>query len=95
MEAFADAGVTEETQLELDFFYMSGGSDADEELDDYLTGRTDYDVQACASRQYGVTGSTQPTKVSVQVLDEWVAWMVRAGYEHGRCKFDGWGAAVP
>ncbi len=95
MEAFADAGVTEETQLELDFFYMSRGSDADEELADYLTGQTDYDVQACASRQYGVTGSTEPTKVSVQVLDEWVAWMVRAGYEHGRCKFDGWGAAVP
>ena len=44
---------------------------------------------------YGVTGTTQPTAVDLETLNEWVTWMVLAGHENGNCKFDGWGAAVP
>ena len=42
-------------------------------------------------QDWEVTGTTQPTKVSLEILDEWVAWMVAAGFEHGGCRFDGWG----
>jgi hypothetical protein len=92
--ALTQAGVTDETELRLDFFYDSAGSASDAELAAFLGSETDYEVLR-TSEQYGVTGSTQPTAVSQQKLDDWVAWMVLAGHEHGRCKFDGWGAAIP
>jgi hypothetical protein len=41
-----------------------------------------------------VTGSTRETKVSHDILDQWVTWMVAAGFETG-CEFDGWGAPAP
>jgi hypothetical protein len=31
--------------------------------------------------------------VSLEILDQWVTWMVTAGKEHD-CDFDGWGALV-
>ena len=52
-------------------------------------------LTAIPGRHYGVTGWTQPTAVGPQMLDEWVEWMVSAGYEHGRCRFDGWGTPLP
>jgi len=92
-----DAGVTEQTELRLDFFYESAGSEGDAELAELLRRETDYDVQIGegGKKGYGVTGTTQPTAVDVEKLNEWVTWMVLAGYENGRCKFDGWGAAIP
>jgi hypothetical protein len=85
-------GVTEETQLRLDFTYDSPSREAAEALADFLRAATDYDV---TSNNDSVTGSTQLTNISHAILDEWVEWMVSAGYEYGRSKFDGWGAAVP
>jgi hypothetical protein len=40
-------------------------------------------------REWIVTGWTRETAL---ILNQWVAWMVTAGAEHGPCKFDGWGA---
>jgi hypothetical protein len=85
-------GVTEETELRLDFAYEAPNAEAANELAALLQAETDYDVHADAS---SVTGSTQPTRLSEAILDEWVRWMVVAGHEYGHCKFDGWGAAVP
>ena len=42
-----------------------------------------------------VRGSTQRTTISLDILDQWVEWMVAAGAEHGRCLFDGWGVQIP
>jgi hypothetical protein len=92
--ALTQAGVTEAMELRLDFFYDSAGEASDSELAAFLESETDYEVLR-TSKQYGVTGSTQPTTVTRQKLDEWVEWMVLAGYEHGHCKFDGWGAPIP
>ena len=92
--ALTQAGVTEAMELRLDFFYDSAGEAGDSELAAFLENETDYEVLR-TSKQYGVTGSTQPTTVTQQKLDEWVEWMVLAGYEHGHCKFDGWGAPIP
>ncbi|SRR6266545_1702079 len=92
--ALTKAGVTEAMELRLDFFYDSAGEASDAELAAFLESETDYEVLR-TSKQYGVTGSTQPTTVTRQKLDEWVEWMVLAGHEHGQCKFDGWGAPIP
>jgi hypothetical protein len=48
-----------------------------------------------AKKQWSVTGSTQPTVVSLDILNQWVGWMVGAGAENGGCEFDGWGAQAP
>jgi hypothetical protein len=93
-KVLAERGVTTDTKLTLDFFYDSAGRDQDEQLAEFLRRETDYDV-ALTSEIYGVTGSTRPTTVSPEILDEWVEWMVLAGYENGGCKFDGWGAEIP
>ena len=44
-------------------------------------------------KEWTVQGSTQPTTISPEILDQWVDWMVSAGFERG-CEFDGWGAQV-
>jgi len=85
-------GVTEETELRLDFTYEAAGRDKADELAGFLRAETDYDVTADNTT---VSGNTQATAVSPEILDEWVTWMVLAGHEHGRCEFDGWGTAAP
>jgi hypothetical protein len=90
--AVQDHGLTEETEIRLDFAYDAPDADAAEQLAAFLRDETDCDVRADVR---AVTGSTQSTTVSASILDEWVRWMVLAGYENGRCRFDGWGAAVP
>ena len=78
-ELLERAGVTEETELRLEFFYDSAGDAGDAELAEFLGRETDYEVHR-TSENYGIIGSTKPTTVSRQILDEWVDWMVIAGY---------------
>lgn len=94
-------GVTEETDLRLDFFYFAPGQHQAEALAQAIRTRTDYDVGAGAVKHgllgrktWTVNGMTQPTAVSLTVLDEWVTRMVEWGNAHS-CEFDGWGAQVP
>jgi len=84
-------GVDEETKLTLHFDYEGDDAAANQQLVDFLSRETDYDVKVASN---GVTGSTGPRTLSLEALDEWVRWMVLAGYEHGRCKFDGWDSVV-
>jgi hypothetical protein len=44
-------------------------------------------------RKWRVEGNTQTTAVSLEILDQWVTWMVTAGKERG-CDFDGWGTQI-
>ena len=90
--ALQEHGVTEATELRLDFAYDAPDKESAEQLAAFLRAETDYDVIADNG---SVTGSTQLTTLSPTILDEWVEWMVLAGYENGWCKFDGWGAEVP
>jgi hypothetical protein len=87
-----DHGVDGETEIRLDFAYEASDRAAAEELAHFLVVETDYEVHTDADR---VTGSTQPTTVSLDMLDQWVEWMILAGHKNGRCKFDGWGAGIP
>ena len=94
-------GVTEEPELRLDFFYVAPSEQSASALAAFIQEETDYEVRVTSSgggllrkKDWSVSGSTQPTQVSQDVLDEWVSWMVAAGFEHD-CEFDGWGAEAP
>lgn len=94
-------GVTEQTELRLDFAYVAPGQHQAEALAGAIRTRTDYDVEAGSVKQglfgqktWEVNGRTQPAAVSLAALDEWVTRMVEWGDAHS-CVFDGWGAAVP
>ena len=99
--ALQQHGATEDTDLRLDFFYNAPNERAARALAAYLNGETDYEVRVGSAgggllkkKAWVVTGTTRDTKVSQEILDQWVEWMVLAGFEN-RCEFDGWGAPVP
>lgn len=101
-QAMTDRGVTEETSLRLDFAYAAPGQDAADRLTAFLQGETDYTVQASSEKKgalsrrvWFVVGTTSATTLSLDVLNQWVKWMVLAGHENGQCEFDGWGAQLP
>lgn len=96
-----EQGVTEETELRLDFFFVAPGQHQAEALAQTIQARTEYDVEAGSFKQgllgretWAVKGTTQPAAVSLVALDEWVTRMVEWGDAH-TCEFDGWGAQVP
>jgi hypothetical protein len=100
--ALQEHGVDESTNLRLDFFYVAPGQTEAETLGEFLRLETEYDVDVhsvkkgmLSKKQWSVTGATQPTSVSLDILNQWVGWMVTAGAENGGCEFDGWGAQVP
>ena len=85
-------GVTDGAPLALDFFFHSPSIDRARELQEFLQRETDYSVSITADKdEWTVYGSTQPTEVSLSVLQQWVDWMVSAGYRFDAV-FDGWGA---
>ena len=91
-------GVTQQSQLRLDFSYNAPSRDAAETLIAMIHEQTDYDVRVDSSgsflrRKWRVEGTTQPTAISPEILDQWVTWMVTAGKERV-CDFDGWGTPV-
>jgi len=91
-----ELGVTEATELELDFFYIAPSESEARALEQVLAEETDYRILVSAgdSGSWSVSGSTMPTAVSQEILDQWVKWMITAGL-HQDCDFDGWGAQVP
>lgn len=95
-------GVTKATELQLDFTFIAPGEVAADALVAFLRLETDYEVDADfdgrgapETRAWSVVGSTHPTAVSQQILQDWVRWMVAAGVQYGGCRFDGFGASVP
>ena len=91
-------GVTESTQVRLEFAFAAPDRAAADSLATLLRDQTDYDVEIKASgnllrKAWSVTGSTQLTQISPAILDQWVDWMLTAGL-HQNCDFDGWGTQV-
>ncbi|SRR6266496_3355151 len=92
-------GITEGTELRLDFSYNAPSRKAAEDLYALLQTETDYKLTiessgSCLSRKWRLEGTTQAMAVSPAVLDEWVTSMVNAGTQLS-CKFDGCGTSVP
>jgi hypothetical protein len=97
-QALQERGVNAASMLTLEFFYRPSGQAESEQLATFLRTDTDYDVDVVSQKRgifgngFSVMGKTQPTAVSLEILNDWVTWMVTAGVEKGPCEFDGWGA---
>jgi hypothetical protein len=90
------------TELRLGFRYLSPGEPEARALVGFLRTETDYDVEARSLQEAGadgkeawlVIGTTQPTPITLELLDSWVEWMIAAGAVEGPCAFDGWAAQL-
>lgn len=88
------------TLLRVGFDYDAPGESEARQLAAFLVTETDYDVEVTRvprkgfRRSWAVTGRTQETAVSSEMIAEWIRWMVLAGDQHGECRFDGWGASA-
>jgi len=95
-QALQAHGVTEDTDLRLDFFYIAPREQPARALVALIERETDYDITVASNaagflkKNWTVRGTTKGTKVSLEILDQWVTWMVAAG-AHEDCEFDGWG----
>lgn len=90
-----ELGVTTSTELRLDFLYLAPTEASARALERVLLQETDYTVKVSGDGDsWHVEGFTQPTAVTLEILDQWVDWMITAGI-HQDCDFDGWGAEVP
>jgi hypothetical protein len=92
-------GVSEATELRLDFTYHAPSEASARSLHAFLVAETDYDIEvppgdSGSAGRWSVAGKTQPTTVSHHILDQWVGWMIAAGLQH-HCEFDGWGTSIP
>ncbi len=95
---FREHGIDRQ-QLRLGFVYLAPGESEGRQLAAFLREQTDYVVEVHARGDdaepaWLVVGHTQPTLVSLELLDDWVEWMVAAGAAEGPCAFDGWAAQV-
>jgi len=91
-------GVTEQSQLRLEFAYNAPRREVADALSSLIREQTNYEVRVEGNgnflrRKWRVTGATQSTVISPDILDQWVTWMVSAGKEQG-CDFDGWGTSL-
>jgi hypothetical protein len=95
---FRDQGVDRD-ELRLGFIYLAPDEEAAHSLARFLWKQTDYEVEVHhqpvgdeTEPTWLVIGATQPTLLTLELLDEWVQWMVAAGAAEGPCAFDGWAA---
>ena len=91
-------GISPDSEVRLDFAFRAPNESAALGLKELLQDQTDYSVTVQSGgsplkREWTVAGSTQLTKLSPEILDQWVDWMVAAGLERD-CEFDGWGTAI-
>ena len=93
-----EQGVDDGSELRLGFLYVAPDVAEADQLVAFLSEETDYDVRS-QSRPGGddewvVLGTTQPTPVTLELIDDWCEWMIAAGATEGPCAFDGWAAQL-
>lgn len=92
----------EGSELRLGFVYLAPGEPEAQALAGFLREETDYDLEVRSRQDDGpdgehswfVFGTTQPTPVTLDLLDDWAEWMIAAGAVEGPCAFDGWAAQL-
>jgi len=93
-------GVDENTLLIIDFAFTAKGKAEAQTLTDFLREKTTFSSVARPERgtrfrkRWIVRGRTKPSTTSLEMLNDWVTFMVKTGYTHA-CRFDGWGVEVP
>jgi hypothetical protein len=93
-------GVDAKTLLVIDFAFTAPGKQEARHLVEVLRQRTSFACEVVAAgsrlkRHWRVVGHTKPSTASVEMLNDWVTFMVTLGAKHGGCRFDGWGVKVP
>jgi Regulator of ribonuclease activity B len=89
-----ELGLSSSDELRLDFTFVADDEEAARQLLAYLNTETNYDVEvALGAGVWSLTGTTQATLVTLEILDQWVEWMAAVGIEH-QCEFDGWGTSI-
>jgi hypothetical protein len=86
-------GVTDESQLKLEYFFYTNTRDKAAALAQKLAGlgyTVSYDHSASDKKQFVVTGWTSPMKMDDKTVLDWTGRMCDVGHEHD-CEFDGWG----
>ena len=97
-----EQGVSDDDELRLGFIYVAPGVAEADQLVAFLREQTDYEMSARlrpgdedgADPDWLVIGTTQPTPVTLELVDEWCEWMIAAGAAEGPCAFDGWAAQL-
>ncbi len=100
-----ERGVEDDSELRLGFIYVAAGEAEAQQLVAFLRDETDYELNARsrpgeepdgqpAWTDWIVIGTTQPTALSLELLDDWCEWMIAAGAAEGPCAFDGWAAQL-
>ena len=99
-------GVQDGSDLRLGFLFVAAGVAEADQLVAFLHEETDYDLEARSrpgaggeaepggDEEWVVIGTTQPTPVTLELLDDWAEWMIAAGAAEGPCAFDGWAAQL-
>jgi hypothetical protein len=95
-------GIGADSVLRLGFVFIAPGVAEADQLVAFLSEETDYDAksrerpgdEAGEEPEWVVIGTTQPTPVSLELLDDWCEWMIAAGAAEGPCAFDGWAAQL-
>jgi hypothetical protein len=98
--ALMDKGVDSTTLLVIEFSFTAPGRTAARNLLKTLRTRTNFESEVLGEgsrlkRHWRVVGHTQPSTASIEMLDDWVTFMVTLGAKNGKCRFDGWGVQVP
>jgi hypothetical protein len=98
--ALEQRGVDARTPLVIDYAFTAPGKRQAKELVRVLLVRTNFASELVAEgprlrRRWRVVGHTQPATASVEMLNDWVTFMVTLGAKNGACRFDGWGVKVP
>lgn len=98
--ALEERGVDARTPLVIDYSFTAPGRREAEELVRVLRARTNFSSEVIAEgprlkRRWRVVGHTQQATASVEMLNDWVTFMVKLGAKNGACRFDGWGVKVP
>jgi hypothetical protein len=86
-------GVTDDTDLKLEFFFYTDKEPNAQGLSKALQAldyKVEYRPAAADSHLLLVTGWTIPIKMTDESVVAWADRMCRLGYEHD-CEFDGWG----
>jgi len=97
--ALKEKGVDEQTLIVIEFSFTAPARTAARTLDKVLRARTNFVTELLAEgsrwrRHWRLVGHTQPSTASVEMLNDWVTFMVTLGAKSD-CRFDGWGVKVP
>lgn len=98
--ALEERGVGAQTLLVIEYSFTAPGKQEAHRLVEVLAQRTNFTSQMVGEgsvfkRHWRVVGHTQPATASVEMLNDWVTFMVTLGARNGACRFDGWGVKVP